>query len=308
MNTIILQTKRRWSWKVYFILVGLNILAVLAYKLYHSAGSNASTSSDWTSYMVLMLEYIGCSTIGLFLANRIGLGLPFVEGWGKREPVSIKFSKVVAITWIVGVGLGVLLLILSIVVFEPSMQAMFQELEIPSPQVAAKSPVYGFLASLFAGVTEETLYRLAGLTLVAWLGSLLFYRPDGRPKLGIFWLANILTALLFGYGHLQTEAGLGWPLNSLVVTRGLLLNGIAGLVFGWFYWKYGLESAMLAHFFADIIAQVVYPFAVMWQGEPARTAAFAGSAIVILLTLIWTVRLLVATNRKNVQDSSLKAA
>ncbi len=308
MNTKIITVKRRWSWKVYFVLAGLNILAILAYKVYRTALPSASTSSDWSSYIVLILEYVGCSTIGLFLANRIGLGLPFVGGWGKREPIPMSFRKVIAIAWLAGIALGVLLMVLSLVVFEPSMQAMFQQLGITSPKVTAVSPLYGFLAAFYAGITEETFCRLAGLTLIAWLGSLLFHHPDGRPKLAVLWVANITFALYLGFGHLQTATSLGWPLNPLVVTRGLLLNGVAGLVFGWLYWKYGFESAMLAHFFADIITQVAYPFIITWQEEAARNVAFAGVGLIILLTLTWAARSIVVTNRKGAKVGVLKAA
>jgi membrane protease YdiL (CAAX protease family) len=35
------------------------------------------------------------------------------------------------------------------------------------------------------------------------------------------------------------------------------LNGLAGVAFGWLYWKRGLESAIVAHFSADIILHVL---------------------------------------------------
>jgi hypothetical protein len=37
------------------------------------------------------------------------------------------------------------------------------------------------------------------------------------------------------------------------------LNGLLGVGFGWLYWKYGLESAMLGHFSADIVLHVLPP-------------------------------------------------
>jgi membrane protease YdiL (CAAX protease family) len=50
-------------------------------------------------------------------------------------------------------------------------------------------------------------------------------------------------------------------LNPLVITCALLLNGLGGLAFGWFYWKQGLESAMTAHFSADVVLHVITPLA-----------------------------------------------
>jgi membrane protease YdiL (CAAX protease family) len=41
------------------------------------------------------------------------------------------------------------------------------------------------------------------------------------------------------------------------------LNGLGGLAFGWLYWKRGLESAIMAHFSADIVLHVITPLVVM---------------------------------------------
>ena len=72
------------------------------------------------------------------------------------------------------------------------------------------------------------------------------------------WTAIVITALLFGAGHLPTTAAM-LPLTPLVVARALLLNGIGGIVFGWLYWKRDLLAAMLAHFSADVVLHVVTP-------------------------------------------------
>ncbi|MDB4228189.1 CPBP family glutamic-type intramembrane protease [Flavobacteriaceae bacterium] len=33
----------------------------------------------------------------------------------------------------------------------------------------------------------------------------------------------------------------------------MLGNSVGGIIFGWIYWKKGLESAMIAHIFAHIL-------------------------------------------------------
>ncbi|HIC89514.1 MAG TPA: CPBP family intramembrane metalloprotease [Anaerolineae bacterium] len=70
------------------------------------------------------------------------------------------------------------------------------------------------------------------------------------------WTANVLTALLFGAGHLPTLAMLA-PLTVMLVVRTVLLNSIAGIVFGWLYWRRGLLAAIASHFSADIVLHVV---------------------------------------------------
>jgi membrane protease YdiL (CAAX protease family) len=36
-----------------------------------------------------------------------------------------------------------------------------------------------------------------------------------------------------------------------------VLNSLAGLVFGWLYWRRGLKAAMVAHFSADLVLHVL---------------------------------------------------
>ena len=100
--------------------------------------------------------------------------------------------------------------------------------------------------------------RLGLFSLLAWLLGKISRTPEGVPSPLAFWLANILVAVLFGVGHLPATAMLV-PLTPLVVTRALLLNGLAALVFGHLYWKRGLESAMLAHFTADVFLHLISP-------------------------------------------------
>ena len=63
-------------------------------------------------------------------------------------------------------------------------------------------------------------------------------------------------AVLFGLGHLPATAAMV-PLTTLVVARALVLNGLAGVVFGWLYWRRDLLAAMVAHFSADIVLHVL---------------------------------------------------
>jgi CAAX amino terminal protease family. len=133
--------------------------------------------------------------------------------------------------------------------------------------------------------------------LLAWLGGLLFHDSDGRPKPIVFWTANILFALAFGAAHLPTEAAIGLPLNPLVVTATLVLNGIGGLVFGWLFWMFGLESAMLAHFLADAIKLTLIPLVTIQEGETARVLTITVLVVVILVTLFWASQSLVKEGR-----------
>jgi hypothetical protein len=76
----------------------------------------------------------------------------------------------------------------------------------------------------------------------------------------ILWPANAIAALLFGALHLP-QAALIAGLSPPVVAFTLIGNGIAGLAFGWLYWKHGLVSAIAAHFSTDIVLHVIAPLA-----------------------------------------------
>jgi CAAX prenyl protease-like protein len=300
MKKILLATKRPWTWKVFFVLVGMIVPAtfvILPYQIHLQntySELDGSTSLGWEIYVLnqlinaFLISVLG--GIGLVLATRIGLGMPFVEGWVKRESITYRFRNVVAFTWITAVVLVLSSLFLHAVVLDPPLEAMLEEFGITIPEGAHTPPLYGFLASISAAITEETLYRLFGLSLLAWLGGFLLHDSDGRPKELVFWTANILFALGFGVMHLQKVSIMGWPINPLVITYTVVLNAIGGLAFGWLFWTFGLESAMLAHFFADVIMYTLIPFIDMQRGETARYLAIAGVVAVLLAALFWAWR------------------
>jgi membrane protease YdiL (CAAX protease family) len=75
------------------------------------------------------------------------------------------------------------------------------------------------------------------------------------PASGAFWVAIVLVAVLFGLGHLPATSAIT-PLTTTLVVRALVLNGIAGITFGYLYWKQGLEAAMLGHMNAHVVMQI----------------------------------------------------
>jgi hypothetical protein len=239
MNKIILATERRWNWKVFLVLVALTdpaTFAILPYlinfqKTYSETDVNASLGWDILvlDRLINSLLFAVLGGMGLLLANRIGLGMPFVEARVNREPVPYRFRNIVATAWITAVVVVLLDMFLHMVVLDPPLHAMLENLGLAIPEGAHTPPLYGFLAAISAGITEEMLFRLFGLSLLAWLGGLLFHESDGRPKLIIFWIANILFALGFGVAHLPKVIAMGWPINGLVITYTLVLNAIGGL-------------------------------------------------------------------------------
>ncbi len=101
------------------------------------------------------------------------------------------------------------------------------------------------------------------MTFVAWLiGKIARVKGRVIENNLLVWISIFLAAILFGIGHLPIISEL-MTLTPLIIFRALLLNGIGGLVFGWLYWKKGLELAMIAHFSADIVIYVCLPLILM---------------------------------------------
>ena len=94
------------------------------------------------------------------------------------------------------------------------------------------------------------------MSLFVWLFSKIKRTVNGyATDLGV-WSAIVLVSVIFGLGHLPMTARF-IELTPIVIARAIILNGIGGIVFGWLYWKKGLESAMVSHYSADITIHVV---------------------------------------------------
>jgi len=115
---------------------------------------------------------------------------------------------------------------------------------------------------LYGGIVEEILLRWSLMTLLAWLLWRLFQRGQGTPRAWIMWVAIVASALLFGAGHLPAAAVLYGGLTPPVIVRIVGLNSVLGIGFGWLFWRYSLEAAMLSHASWHVITSLV-----AWIGQ-----------------------------------------
>lgn len=106
------------------------------------------------------------------------------------------------------------------------------------------------MGALYGGLTEEIVMRWGLMGLVAW--GLMAMRPravrkepEALPPL-LAWVAIAVAGAAFAVGHLPALAQ-GIELTGPLLARTLGLNLVAGLAYGWLFWRRGLECAMLAH-------------------------------------------------------------
>jgi membrane protease YdiL (CAAX protease family) len=255
------------NWKVFWILFAAAIVAtvlILPYAMEVQSSAIDLTKLSIPLPLVLTLQIVQNAIIfaiaifgGLFFAGRVGLGTPILDSVTRGEPVADRARSLLPLSVILGVVTTLAVLGLEFFYFQPAMMKELGNttaaLNLQTSQPAAWK---GFLASFYGGIAEEILLRLFVMSFLVWLGRFLSKTSDGKPTSAIFWIANILAAVLFGLGHLPTVALLV-PLTSLVIARTILLNGLIGIVCGWLYWKRGLESAMISHFSADLVLHVL---------------------------------------------------
>ena len=131
------------------------------------------------------------------------------------------------------------------------------------PQVAAlyqgkPSFAYWMASILYGGVIEEVLLRLFMMSLIVYIAWKLFFRREETPPVGVIIAANILAALLFAAGHLPSTLQMWGEITPMILLRCFLLNGVAGLIFGYLYRKYGIQYSMMAHAGAHIVWKIIW--------------------------------------------------
>ncbi len=266
----IFELKRPFPLKVYLILIGLTLITNILVQPYQLALQGISYDPEMAgsllrSVFINTVIYSVFGGLGLFLATRVGFGLPFFENIfppGERWP---RFARVLIFSVVVGVGVSVLVLGVDQLIFKKLVlnDLVSQGMNLESQQAIQPAWWQALMASFYGGISEEIQLRLFLLTLLAWVGSRIWRDPEGRPGLGLLWVATVLSALIFGFGHLPTLSAslsaMGLSLTPVLIASTLTLNGVGGIVFGWLFWSRGLESAMIAHFAADILVHVILP-------------------------------------------------
>jgi hypothetical protein len=178
---------------------------------------------------------------GVALTPAVGLRAPLFEAAAARQPVLPGLWTQVRPGLLAGVPAGLLLLWFTRLA-PPEIAGLAARFE---PPLSARL--------LYGGITEEVLLRWGVMTFLTWLLWRLLQRR-GEPVRPVWVsLAIAASAVLFALGHLPvahlvlggfTPGTLAWVLGA---------NTWFGLVFGWLFWRRGLEAAMVAHAMTHLV-------------------------------------------------------
>jgi membrane protease YdiL (CAAX protease family) len=238
------------------LLAGLSAVAVLPYarRLTPEIFAKLQTSFAMFAAQQALQVFVLLGLLALFglrMGHRVGLGSPVLQGLFGAPRTATRATLRPGHTIVLGLAAGLVMIGLSLVL-DPMLPKMLHPVAKDASGAAA---FWGFLASFYGGIAEELQLRLFLMTLLVWMLTL---AGRHRPKPALFWLAIAIAAVAFGAGHLPAAQQV-WGLSTIVVVRTVLLNALGGIVFGWLYWKRGIEMAMLGHFSADIVLHVLAP-------------------------------------------------
>jgi membrane protease YdiL (CAAX protease family) len=193
----------------------------------------------------LLLLTVAC-LVGAYTAPQVDLSSYLVDWVGTGDDIGQRLRPEVRFAVSLGVIGGLLILLLDVVL------APFVTQDLPQSAIGATDAtiasvlVYAPVRFLYGGITEELLLRYGLMSTLAFTGWVLTGRRLDGPGSGVMWVAIVISAVLFGIGHLPALAQ-SVDLTPALVARTVLLNAIAGVLFGWLYWQRSLEAAMVAH-------------------------------------------------------------
>lgn len=185
--------------------------------------------------------------VGAWLSPKVGLHSPAAEAAAGGEPFFAKLKPQILPGLIAGLATGVALVVIWIIA-KPFFSAEF---------ITRAEDFNKFMPAitrfLYGGFTEELLLRWGVMTFLVWGLWRLFKKNKDTPAPVWFVAAIVVSALVFGIGHLPIASmlagGLTLPLVIYVITG----NSIFGIAAGFLYWKKGLEAAIIAHISAHVV-------------------------------------------------------
>ena len=186
-------------------------------------------------------------TIGLYCAPRLGFQSVVLNRVSQGKPLvaSLKPHAIPAL----GIGAIFAVYLLSVELVTP---ILLEDIGAERDQTVAFFINRLPGAVIMGGITEELLFRWGFMSLVTLVLWKLIGRDRDKPQTWLVWTGIIVAALIFVMSHLPAVLALyGSSLDIVLFT--LLGNAAPAVVFGWIFWRYSIEAAMITHGFAHFV-------------------------------------------------------
>ncbi len=129
---------------------------------------------------------------------------------------------------------------------------------IPPGQLAfilSTAPWQRMALAVPVAFTDEVVYRLFLMSLLAWAMGQLWRASNSRPADAVFGAAIVVSAAVYVLLHLGPVLAEG-PMTPLAVLREAMLHFSAAALWGYLFWRYGLATALTAHLSAHLPLQL----------------------------------------------------
>ena len=201
----------------------LAVLGAILFVPFFLAGAPGPVSLAFPLSFVMAASVVAAAAtwFGLGWADQASLPMPLLRQYESRTPIQVD-GRAVLTALASGVVVGIAGIIALRVAGLPS---------------SAGSVLVRAASAFFAAITLESVLHLAIMSGVV--------RATRRAALGI----AVATVAYVGF-HLLTLGGQ----PTAVVLASVAGNGLAGLVFGWLYARFGYEYLILSHFVAHVLA------------------------------------------------------
>lgn len=250
------QTKERPGWKPFVVYLVIILLSfVIFYPAFYQqslaimeAGNYDRLSPTWFTILTLVQPFVLTLLAlvgGHFLAYKLDLNSVIYQAFESDQKPRENFIKALK----PGVCSGALYGIV-IVIFDVLLRPWLPELFSQSVQMPDFITVIGNV--FYGGVVEEIMLRFGLMTVILYL--ITFAGQKNSQGKVIFVI--IFQSLLFALGHLPATQAL-FEMTPVIWMRMLLFNGIGGLIFGWLYYRYHLEAAIISHMSTHIASALL---------------------------------------------------
>jgi hypothetical protein len=249
---------QRYPWRIFWVLLAAALIgsvAILPYILEIFAHKFATEGAAAPRALIIGMQLLhlvlvfGIATgLGLLLAPKAGIELPYLQRWINQTPSETR-PHTLRVALIAGVVIGALTVLMLYAVILP---------RIPQFPTEANVALWKRLGvCIYGAINEELLIRLFLLSLVLW-GLQAVARRSARSSPTVFWIGNVLVALLFGAAYLPATASI-IELTPFAIVSIIMVKGASGIVFGHLCWTRGLEAAMVAHLVSDLLIHGAAP-------------------------------------------------
>lgn len=185
--------------------------------------------------------------VGANLAPKVGLSAPLAAAISTSGSWAIAIAPQLVPGLIGGIVGGITLSLISI------WWKAFLPLDFLTKGEALSQSTPLLTRILYGGITEEILLRWGLMTFLVWILWRLLQQGQGVPSANCFVMAIAISSLLFGLGHLPLAFILSTKVTVSLLAYVIIGNGFFGLIAGYLYWQYGLESAAIAHMLVHVV-------------------------------------------------------